>query len=343
MFGKLRKPDDLVMLLLLLAVFLGGCGTTKVFTVDTNPKGSLVTTKQIPKDESDILAKIYGTKYHGESPSKAQIIFLEGDRFSVTAEKRGYEPASIEVNKDSEIALSFELKRIQGVSEEPFRRESLETGSFTLLPVFAEVSVRSGVGRTGSREYSAELSKKIADSLNAELTNLLRDGKKPMRRPCQQEEKYSREWSVCTRELNEYLFTLDPARLAYYGMPPFVKGKVAGFEQLVDRLEQIGTKNPYLLYVHAKCITETTGRKVGNFFASILGAGMAGTGSMPYYDPTAFNPDSGTLVTLYVLDSKTTEVLHIEQRVFDDITDEEYLKAMAANIGAFPKIEEKKE
>ena len=47
------------------------------------------------------------------------------------------------------------------------------------------------------------------------------------------------------------------------------------------------------------------------------------------------------MVFIYVIDAKTSEVVHIEQRVFPDITNADALNALAAAVGKFPFMDEK--
>ena len=149
-------------LLVLITMVASACGTTKNFIVDSNPKGSLILLQPeggfvLSQDQS-----IHSVTPMGVTPKTTPITFIGDDtKAKFTVEKRGYTSATSLVTKESDTAIFFDLKRIDGVSEEvSFKKEDLSTGTFTLLPPFVEVIIHSGLGRMDKKEYSPEVSKK---------------------------------------------------------------------------------------------------------------------------------------------------------------------------------------
>jgi len=329
-----------------LAIILTACGTTtKNFVMDSNPKGALVVVQ--PKEGSPSLL-VKGDLVMKETPlceTPATVtvrLMSDTTKATLVAEKRGYTSSSYEVNKDSAEAVFFDLKRIDGVPEATFKKEDLASGRYSLLPAFVEVHIRSGVGRLDKVELSPEASQKVTEELNAELVNTLGGNNKQIYQAAI-DASLKTDWQNLSTNLNKYVLKLNANRLQYYSLPPYITSNVEGFKPFIERFNnQQGNDKPYLLYVWSKCITQTTGRQVGNLILSGL-APVAAAGSYSLvYDPTAFLPNSGTLVVIYVIDAKTSEVVHIEQRVFSDITDGDALRAMASAIGKFPVIDEKK-
>ncbi|MCX5844380.1 MAG: hypothetical protein NT022_11680 [Deltaproteobacteria bacterium] len=107
---------------------------------------------------------------------------------------------------------------------------------------------------------------------------------------------------------------------------------------------QTGSDPSYLIYIWARCISETKGRKIGNIFVGTAAAARASIRPAFYYDPSAFNPDSGTMAVIYVIDANTSEVLYIEPRDFGyDITDPDDLNKVADILSKFPNIEKRNE
>lgn len=333
-----------------LTMLLSACGTTKNFAVDSSPKGALVVAEAksgLPTVEGKMLVKAMPLR---ETPATIPITFVWDDtRATLIAEKRGYTSASCDLDKTSAETVHFELKKIDGVPEWTFDKKDLQSAQFALLPPFVEVHVRTGVGRLDSLDLSPEASQKATDELTAEMLKSI-GGNGSHIHPAAMDTPLKEQWQTLTANFNKYVLKLDANRLPYYSLPPYVTTNVEGFRPFLGRLaDQPGNDRPYLLYVWSKCITESTGRQVGNVLFSILGAATAGystaagTGFQHIYDPSAFAPDSGTLVMMCVIDAKTSEVVHIEQRVFPDITDEDALKAMASAISTFPAVAAKKE
>ena len=325
-------------LLVLITMVVSACGTTRNFIVDSNPKGGLIL---LQPEGSFVISQgqsIYSETPIGVTPRTTPITFIGDDtKVKFTVEKRGYTSATSLATKESGITILFDLKRIDGVPEEiSFKKEDLSTGTFTLLPPFVEVIIHSGLGRLDKKEYSPEVSKKVTDDLTVELTKTC-DGSNKIRRAIM-DDTQGKDWSTLTLEMHKYLSNLNAERLPYYSLPPYLNSNVNGFNTFINSYKkQAGIDSRYLLYMSNKCVTETTGRSVGNFVLAVMGTATA-PANRGYYDPSAFNPDSGTLVTWYVIDTKTSEVVHINQQVFPDITDADYLKKLASVVGKFPEL-----
>jgi hypothetical protein len=342
---KINSSGSALALVSLLTIILTACGMTKNLVMDSNPKGALVVVQPIEGSPSLLVKGDLVLKETPlcEAPATVEVRFMsDATKATLIAEKRGYTSSSYEVNKDSAEAVFFDLKRIDGVPEATFKKEDLASGRYSLLPAFVEVHIRSGLGRLDKVELSPEASQKVTDELNAELGKTL-DGDNKQIYQAAIDASLKTDWRNLSADLNKYVLKLNANRLQYYSLPPYVSANVEGFKPFIERFnDQPGNDKPYLLYVWSRCITETTGRQVGNVMLSVLGPVVAVANPSYVYDPTAFLPNSGTLVVIYVIDAKTSEVVHIEPRVFSDITDGDALRAMASAIGKFPVIDEKK-
>lgn len=338
----MKRATSLVLLVVII-MLASACGTTRNFIVDSNPKGALILVQPEGGSVTVQGQYVYCETPMGVTPSPMPVTFI-GDNIKVkfTAEKRGYTASTSLATKESGTAILLDLKRIDGVPEEvSFKKEDLSAGTFTLLPPFVEVIIHSGLGKLDKKEYSSEASQKVTTGLNAELAKTCDNGNNQLRLSVM-DDTQGKDWSSLTLSLNKYLSKLNAKRLPYYSMPPYLSSNVNGFKTFITGYKKKAKiDSRYLVYMWSKCVTETKGRLAGNFAMAILG-GVAKTdaqarGRSFYYDPSAFDPDSGTLVTWYVIDTKTSEVVYINQQVFPDITDADYLKNLAGVVGKFPE------
>lgn len=332
----------ILMFVLINVVFIGGCGTTKNFVIQSNPKGALIMShcKMSALDES-----IY-IDYCGETPAEKKVTFWGDNEYLFTVEKRGYSASTQRVTKDSDTTISFHLDRIEGVPKEIFRKDSLLSGTFLLLPPDVEVVIHSGIGRMDKMEKSSEKSKVVSEQFYTELIKVIsQNNNKQINHLAILEESLKNDWETLLSDLNDYILKLNNERLNYYSLPPFITAKVEGFETLIDRIkEEVESDNTYLLFIWGKCISETKGRKAGNIILSILGPAVAVANPAAIYDPTAFGSSTGTTMVLFVIDAKTSEVLFIEPKTFShfDITNFDHLKKVANTLSMFPNIDKKK-
>ena len=321
------------------AILIGGCGSVKKISIESNPTKALVMSHENEKVDDSFFVD-----YFDPTPGQYNISLWgnKGKRY-VTAEKRGYKAATREVSKESGTSLSFQLDRIEGVPETVFDEKNLRSGTFYLLPTNVEVFVHTGAGRLGKQKFSAELSKTVTDNFFTRLATAFKSNTHVELPVTPGDGAVLEEWDNIAGPLKNYLQTLKVRRLKYYGRPPYIDKKVKGFSLLREKLNgKNGAEAPYLIYVWSKCISETKGRKTANLLLGLLGAAMTGINSNFVYDPSAFNPTSGTLVVLYVIDAVTSEVLYIEPRYFQvDISKEKHLIQVADLIGKFPFIDKK--
>jgi len=340
----------LVSIIALLTVGMSACGTKKPFLVDSNPQGAMIVAT--PMEDKVNWTRVNGLYVFsetplGETPKDVVVNFSKDtETIHLTVEKRGYTAAHSVLDLNAAPNLSFDLERIDGVSEKIFTKDELASENYAILPPYVGVYIHSGVGNLDKTEFSVDISREVTENISAELSTVV-DGSNKQMAYINMDEALSDEWQNFSDRLNSYLLKLNKKRLPYYSLPPLVSSQVKGFEPFLEKLtKQPGNDRPYLVYAWSKCVSETTGRKVGNVVFGILGAATtgvyAGMGQSFYYDPTAFNPDSGTLTILFVIDAKTSEVVHMEHRVFADITKESACKKMATDIGKFPENDTKK-
>jgi len=330
-----------ISLIIFTCVLLTACGTSKQFVIDSDPKGALIIQHDKPVIEESFF---FNVTYRGETPTQGDALFIGSiETYYFTAEKRGYSPSIQKVTKESDLAtITLNLNRIEGVPIETFKKENLLSGKFVLLPADTEVIIHSGVGRLDKKEYSPEISKKVTEDFNGALTMAFTDSQS--KQVSVSSDSLKKDWEALAGELKAYLLKLNYKRLNYYSLPPYINAKVAAFKAFSEAAKgQTGSDPSYLLYIWARCISETKGRKIGNVLVGAASTGMAFANPGYYYDPSAFNPDSGTMVVMYVIDANTSEVLYIEPRDFGyDITDPDDLKKVADIVSRFPNIDKKK-
>jgi hypothetical protein len=327
-------------LAILVMLLLTGCGTTRRFNIQSDPEGALVTVHNGPKLEDSLFKENAGV-----TPVKKPLVFLKGESRFITVEKRGYEPATLEVSSQTRPDLAMQLERIPDASTEIFDQQKLQSAVFVLLPVEVEVTVHSGVGRLDKRNLSPEKSQAAAAQLDDELLRRCAGRPlQPLSRPGT--ETIRSQWQSLEPELQRVLLKLDAARLDFTSRPTLLRDQLAGFGTFCDELNRVWPDSPpFLLFVWARCTSETKGRKTGNLLLGLLGAAASGAAAAMgnnsfFYDPSAFNPDSGTLAMLYVIDARTTEVVHIEPHLFGhDLTKADQLARFAEIVANFPTID----
>lgn len=341
MFKSICHFTVLMLFCAVNSVFIGGCGTTRNFAIQSIPEGALI----IKHDEKEVdESSKWSVEYCGETPVEKKVTFIGDREYYFTAEKRGYKAATQPVSKDAETAISFNLEKIDGVPEKIFEKDNLQSGSFVILPPDLEVIIHSGIGRMDKMEKSSEKSKVVSEQFYSEFIKAIdQNNNKQIRHLAIFEESIKNDWEKFSSELNDYILKLSIERLNYYSSPPFITAKVEAFETLIDRIkEEVESDNTYLLYIWGKCISETKGRKAGNIIFSILGPTVAAANPSAIYDPAAFGSSTGTTIVLFVIDAKTSEVLFIEPRYLNyDITDFDSLLKAVSIISRFPVIDNK--
>lgn len=326
-----------------LVIGLSGCGTTKKFSVNSTPAGAMLVQKKQRTGTSAIPVR---DEVIGETPTTTNINFWnEKSSYKLHVEKRGYSSATMVVDQNSDLDISVELQRLENVSEEIVSKDELKSHKYGLLPLYVEVHEHSGVGRLDKIEFSEKLTNKVAPMMQNEIASMV-GGEGCSLQMVEMDDLLKASWQPLIPELNNYVKKLDGRRLHYYSLPPLATDNVKGLDSFLENYRRENEDHPpYLLYVWTKCVSETKGRVAGNIALSILGGATQGyhaaVGTTFVWDPSAFNPSSGTLVMLYVIDVETSEVVYIEKYGFSDITDENALKNAVAKVSNFPVIEEK--
>jgi hypothetical protein len=329
----------------LAGALCASCGTTLALSVRSDPPGALVTVHATEDVES---RDVYGMMPDPDKPETTPIekkVYIGSKATEyLVLEKRGYRPAVVPIAADSPPSVETKLERIDGVREggAGYATDGLREDSFVFLPIDGRVVVHSGVGRLDKKTYSEELSAKADAGLADELRKAVAAADPSGERLALALDAEAASWSACADETKKYLAALDPGRLRFLAYPPEIAAAVPGAEpffQALGRRRQEGglASGPLLCFIRAQCVTETAGRKVGNFMLSIAGAAVSGVSSGYVYDPSAFEPDSGTLCAFYVIDPATSEVLMIRRfSTGYDITREKELKALVSGImGSF--------
>jgi hypothetical protein len=334
------------LILFVAGIFLlsTGCGTTKKFAIQSIPSDALITVHQTADVESINLFPAPPDK-NETTPFQKTITFWKDETLYIAVAKRGYKPVFQPVTVHSSLEVNLPLERIEGAVTEAaiFDNNKLKNSSFSLLPINVEVLIHSGVGRMDKNTYSSELSQQTTLKLTDELKKAY-----AVNNPTAKQETFlnpalESDWVRILEPTKKFLSGLNPVRLPYYSYPPLLSSGVTGARVFLEQAQQLPDKpGAYLYYIHAKCVSETSGRKVGNFFLALAGATVhaygVSVGTYFYYDPSAFNPDSGTLLTIYVIDAATSEVLWIDQNyVGYDITKDDDLLKLVKLIVDFPQ------
>jgi hypothetical protein len=342
------KKWGYLFFLIIVVSLLGACGTTKKYNVQSDPAGALVSVHETQDiNTPDISGQLSGQPFKAEvTPLQKSVWFIKDETRYISVEKRGYRPSLQAVTQNSALEVNFKLERVEGVSEESewFDKNKLKTSTVGLLPVEAEVVIHSGVGRMDKNTYSPEISQSVSQKLNEALEKAFLEKNQAEKRFTMLDPALKNSWTPIAEQAKGYLGTLHPVRLPYYTYPPLLISGVTMTQSFFDQLKQ-SPENAcnYLYYFRVKCVSETKGRVVGNFFLGLAGATMQGVSVGFYYDPSAFYLDSGTLVTLYVMDTTTSEVCLIEQQYFSyDITKDEDLGKLVNLLSGFPEMEKSK-
>ncbi len=324
-------------LLFLWLVVVTGC-SKRIFMVTTVPDNSLITVSS----KTDT-AGAFGTFYF-KNPSQVKLVFMgKGDSYKIMVNHRGYFPKSCIVSKDSALKMTLAMQRAEGASGTPYDTLKLINASFLILKPNIDITIRSGVGNIIKLRHSDELSRQIADSIYSLL-----------QRPANNTEanfpplKYSQTlWNKNDPALRKYLLTLNGAKLPYYTYPPsilpFVKGDTALLKEFRNAIRSYN--KPYLVYVWAKCIKESTGRIIGNIAMTVAAAGVQGYNQAMYgsyspaWDPSAFALQTGTKIVYFVIDPETFEVVRIGQKYHEyDLTSAKYIKTFVNEILQYPQL-----
>jgi hypothetical protein len=247
------------------------------------------------------------TSFTGEAPANVKLQFLGKDsKYYLTAEKRGYYPFTKVVTKNSELANTFTLKRIEGASEALYPKENLKNATFYLLPPKIRFIYHKGAGAFEKYEYDAGESKKIKENLVKDIASrnktsicvLNFDGKDACK-------AYK---DSLPAEFFNYVFDLNNKRLNYYAYPPSIEPIITKFGDIREALQNHTSANGhrYFVCLSAECISQTAGRAVGQVFL---------TAASRSYVPTN---DSGTTLNLVIIDAETLEVVHIYKTFYKE-------------------------
>ncbi len=327
----------IVTLPLLCVILLTNCKPTQ-FTVNSVPESTLIISHGGANIDNSYLSTI-----RGEAPNQFKNAFFgKKDTLYVTAEKRGYEKQTVKLTKTSAPNISFNLKKIEGVSEELTYYDDSTVNKFLIIPIGIEITIHSGIGNLDKYTFSPERS----DIVSKDFFKALESESKNNRIEFYKDWKNINENNLLITELKDYLLKLNIARLPYYGYPPKIEDCITSSPQLKEIIEQLKEEpNSYLVFIWGKCISETTGRIIGNVAvsgasAAMYGASMAAGKSTYLYNPAAFMMDSGTRLAYFIVDPDNLEVVKIKSFTYGyDINKEKQLPKLIEKTSNYPDIE----
>jgi len=284
---------------LITTLLLSSCATRN-FVCNSVPEHALISVHRNPDLNTTSFGPYSNVLFTSETPANVKLQFMgKSDKYYLTAEKRGYLPITKVINKDSSLNKTFNLQKIDGVSEAIYPAENLKSATFYLLPPKINFLYHKGSGGFQRYEYSDKDSKKIKEDFmkdisakNKPFLYLLNvDGKNACK-------AYK---DSLPNEIINYLSDISAKRLNYYAKPPSLDSLVRKCGDIRDALQNHPAVNnhQYFVCMSAKCISQTAGRVVGEIFL---------TAASSSHIPTM---DTGTTLTLYIIDAKTLEVVHV--------------------------------
>jgi len=286
-------------LLVMTILFLSSCATRN-FVCNSIPDHALVSVHIGP----DLDSKSYITST-AETPANIKLQFLgKSDKYYLTAEKRGYLPVTTVVSKDSSLDKTFSLQKIEGVSDVIYPKENLKNATFYLLPPKINFLYHKGSGSFQRYEYSEKDSRKIREDYMKEvsarnnpplyLLNVAgKDGCKAYK-------------DSLPNEMADYLADINAKRLNYYSKAPSLDSLIRKHGDLREALQSppLANNHQYFVCISAKCIAQTAGRVVGEIFLTAASSSYVAT------------MDTGTTLSLYIIDAKTLEVVHVNSTFY---------------------------
>ncbi|MFH2044722.1 MAG: hypothetical protein ABIK92_06215 [Pseudomonadota bacterium] len=323
----------LILFVISTLLFISGCFTNKNFMIKSEPEGALV----IRHNKEGIDEPLSFTKIIGEAPAKDKITFIGADDTSYyTLEKRGYRGVTESVTKNSQETIVLKLERINDIPETVFDRQNLKNSTFYLLPIRFDIVLHGGVGAIDRYKLSPKLSEDISSKFNQSLLSTEHMIEVNF------DDKTQKVWGEYSEDINTFLTKLNPKRLQYYTSPPFIFDKVPGFT-VGESLKNLDSKS-YLLYVYGKCIKASSGRIVGNAALNVASGAVEGyqaaQGRTFASDANAFRIDNSTIVSFYVIDPHTSEVLTAETVSYPmDITNPKAFEMIALSVRQFPEMQ----
>lgn len=323
----------LLIIAFLTLFFISGCFTNKNFMINSEPEGALV----IRHHKENIDDPLSFKKFIGETPAKDKITFIgSDDRSYYTLEKRGYRGVTESVTEQSQEAIAVKLERIDGIPETLFDRQNLKNSKLYLLPVRFDIVLHGGVGAIDRYKVSPKLSEDISSRFYQSLLSANHIVKVPFN------DKLQKDWDASSDDINAFLLKINSKRLQYYAYPPFISKKVPGFNAGESVKDEDG--KVYLLYVYGKCVKPSGGRIAGNAALNVASGAVEGyhaaQGRSYTSDSSSFSLDSNTLVSIYVIDPDTSEVLTAETVVYPmDITDPKAFEMIKLSVCRFPDIQ----
>jgi hypothetical protein len=294
------KPHKGIGSLLVVTILLLSSCATRSFVCTSVPDHALISVHISP----DLDSKSYITST-AETPANLKLQFLgKSDQYYLTAEKRGFLPVTTVVNKDSSLNKTFNLQKIEGVSDVIYPKENLKNATFYLLPPKINFLYHKGSGSFQRYEYSEKDSKKIREDYMKEVSSrnnpplylLNIEGKNGCK-------AYK---DSIPNEMSDYLAEINAKRLNYYAKAPSIDSLTRKFGDIRETLQNhaLANNHQYFVCISAKCVAQTAGRVVGEIFLTAASSSYVAT------------MDTGTTLSLYVIDAKTLEVVHVNNTFY---------------------------
>ena len=282
---KGRSMRTMFVLVLLLCPWIPAdltAGTKVHLRVESEPLGAMVTVAS-----PDEKAALTGTTVAGETPLEKEFAFGKSRTLTLTFEKRGYAPESVEITPTSE-TTRVTLRRIREVGQPEIPEFSLpESGVLLLVPPAMKVIKRGFSSEAVDAEASRE-----AESSIVEVTESLFD-KGLHATPVAASPENQRSLRSLWRDSRTVMQMTDPIRLPYQARPLFLETRSA--RKAAAFLGGSG-QGEYLLLIEGKQVRDTGGMRLGQL--AIMSVGTACSYASGY-SRALENGDSFFIYTIY--------------------------------------------
>jgi hypothetical protein len=226
--------------------------------VESEPLGAMVTVAS-----PDEKAAFTGTTVAGVTPLEKEFAFGKSLTLTLTLEKRGYAPQSVEITPASE-TTRVNLRRIQDPGQPEIPEYSLPRSGVLLLVPPAMKVVKRGFSSEG---VDADASRRAEGSL-LKVTQSIFD--KSFRvAPVAASPENERPLRSLWRDSRTVMQMTDPIRLPYQARPLLLE--TGGSRRAAALLGRSG-QGEYLLLVEGRQVRDTGGMKLGQLAIMSVGA-----------------------------------------------------------------------
>jgi hypothetical protein len=305
----MRAKSMFVMLSFAWVAAEAQAGTKVLLRVESMPDGALVSVFSPDEKKAAQLNTVAGV-----TPLEKKFKFGKRLALTLTLEKRGYEPRTIEITPASG-TVQATLDRIQDNGQPEISDHALpQSGALLLVPPemqvikrgFSSEGVDPDVSRVAESALLDALQSLFGKDFHVTLVKVTPENQQPLK--------------SLWRDARTAMQMTDPIRLPYLARPPLLE--TSSSRKAAAFLGQSG-QGEYLLLVAGKQVRDTSGMKLGQL--AVLSAGTASSYASGYVRAmenndsfflyNIYTPDfaSGLILKASLIDAATGEVLWINR------------------------------